>query len=87
MRDFAREAAFWAQGEVHRWMYDSVSLTRLLSDSGFVDLRREPLGHSRIGCWESYGLELRDGLPLKPGSLVIEGIKSGTGHASGGGCD
>jgi len=84
MRDFAREAAFRAQGEVHRWMYDSVSLTRLLSDSGFADLRREPLGHSRIGCWESYGLELRDGLPLKPGSLVIEGVKIGTGHASGG---
>jgi hypothetical protein len=56
-------------------MYDSLSLASLLTRNGFGDAQESALGVSRIACWEEYGLESRDGAPLKPGSLVLEAVK------------
>ena len=33
-----RESAFRRSGEVHRWMYDRLSLRRLLEQTGFGEL-------------------------------------------------
>ena len=70
-----REGIFRDGGEVHLWMYDDRTLGAALTGAGFVGARRRQLGSSDIPNWHSYGLELRDGIPLKPNSLVIEAKK------------
>ncbi len=70
-----REGIFQDSGEVHRWMYDDHALSAALREVGFVDPRRMELGNSEIPDWLTYGLELRDGIPLKPHSLVVEAKK------------
>jgi predicted SAM-dependent methyltransferase len=75
LREAVRIGMFRSRGEVHLWMYDSLSLASLLTRNGFGDAQESALGVSRIACWEEYGLESRDGAPLKPGSLVLEAVK------------
>lgn len=70
-----REGIFQDSGEVHRWMYDDHTLSAALREAGFVDPRRMELGDSEIPDWLTYDLELRDGMPLKPHSLVVEAKK------------
>jgi len=53
-------------GEVHRWMYDRHSLTRLLSEAGFVNIRQISNTTSRIPEWDQQNLDARSdgGKPL-----------------------
>ncbi len=68
--------AFRLSGEVHQWMYDRVSLTRLLQDAGFVDIVRLGAGDSAISGFQAYGLDLEpDGSVRKPDSLFMEAVK------------
>jgi len=63
-------------GELHRWMYDEFSLSRLLRATGFRNITRCSHTQSHIPCWESYGLDSQsDGSPYKPGSLYMEAVK------------
>ena len=62
-------------GEIHQWMYDSYSLSKLLSDSGFMEVKIQSALESRIKNWNSYELETKDSNVLKPDSLFIEAIK------------
>ena len=68
---------FSESGELHRWMYDRVSLARLLRACGFTDVCRVTAEESRIPGWSEYGLDAdpANGLPRKPGSLFVEAIK------------
>ena len=60
-------------GELHRWMYDEYSLTRLLRDLGFDQVRRVTHLESEIPRWLEYRLDTEpDGRPYKPGSLFVE---------------
>ncbi|MDB6053064.1 MAG: glycosyl transferase group 1 [Verrucomicrobiales bacterium] len=68
--------AFRRQGEVHRWMYDRVSLKSLLETVGFHNAHRCQAGESQIANFNSYQLDLNpDGTIRKPDSLFMEAIK------------
>ncbi len=70
---------FRAGGEIHQWMYDGISLARLLADVGFVDARRCEPGSSAIPEFARYGLEqLDDGTERKASSLYMEARKPRT---------
>lgn len=64
-------------GELHKWMYDDLSISRLLKDSGFssVKIISNPL-ESRISNWEKYSfLDCENNLLRKPDSLIVEASK------------
>ena len=57
-------AKFAASGELHRWMYDKFSLSRMLKAAGFEDVQVVTAALSRVPAWASY--ELDRGLDAKP---------------------
>lgn len=63
-------------GELHRWMYDGLSLRRLLLANGFESVQRIDTDTSRISGWADYYLDRSvDGTIHQPGSIYIEGVK------------
>jgi predicted SAM-dependent methyltransferase len=63
-------------GEIHQWMYDTYSLSRLLKSVGFKDVIVRDAFTSYISNWEKYNLDTNsDGHIYKPDSNYIEGIK------------
>jgi predicted SAM-dependent methyltransferase len=66
---------FRLSGEIHSWMYDSVSLSRLLKSVGFSEIREVNANESRIPNWASFGLELVGSEIRKPDSLFMEAVK------------
>lgn len=64
-------------GESHKWMYDKLSLSLLLKDSGFNNVVVRDFNTSYIEDWNKYKLDsTNDGLSArKPDSLFIEAIK------------
>lgn len=68
--------AFRLSGEVHQWMYDRVTLARLLREAGFEDISRVDAGKSAIPDFQTYGLDMEsDGSVRKPDSLFMEAVK------------
>jgi predicted SAM-dependent methyltransferase len=63
-------------GEIHQWMYDKYSLSRLLAKHGFSLIEEKDAYHSNIPDWNSFGLEVTEGQVRKPDSIFIEAIKS-----------
>jgi SAM-dependent methyltransferase len=69
----AEQIAFRQTGEVHRWMYDRVSMDRLLREAGFSETRVTSAHESRIPGWGEYLLDCDSGgRPHKPDSLFVE---------------
>jgi hypothetical protein len=69
-------AKFRESGEIHQWMYDRFSLSRLLRQAGFAEDRVCAAGQSGIPNFNSYGLDLTaDGAVRKPDSLFMEAAK------------
>jgi predicted SAM-dependent methyltransferase len=66
---------FRSSGEIHQWMYDEHSLTRLLKEIGFVNIKVRTAFDSAIEDWDKFGLETVDGKVRKPDSLFIEATK------------
>lgn len=63
-------------GELHRWMYDDISLKQLLKKAGFSDVKRTSHIESRISGWENYYLDNSpDGIVYMPGSIWMEATK------------
>ena len=63
-------------GELHRWMYDSYSLARLLVSHGFVDVVPMTFQESRIEQWAQYYLDSdKPERENHPGSLYMEATK------------
>ena len=62
-------------GELHQWMYDEISLSRLLRETGFLQpLVRGPR-ESRIPGFSNYHLDTTpDALVRKPDSLFMEAV-------------
>jgi len=67
--------SFRLGGEVHQWMYDRYSLTKLLSEAGFSNIQKQTAFLSNIPEWSSYGLESKNGVIFKPDSLFMEARK------------
>ena len=65
-------------GEAHKWMYDRVSLRRLLETAGFEAFAVTTFNSSRIPEWERFDLD-RSGLDpsraRKPDSIFVEAAK------------
>ncbi len=67
---------FRQSGEIHQWMYDSFSLTRLLKFCGFIKITKRDAASSSIKNWAQYNLDTEpNGTVYKPDSLFIEANK------------
>lgn len=67
---------FRLSGEAHRWMYDRVSVARLLCAVGFVSPTIQDAGLSGIPDFASYHLDTEpDGSTCKPDSLFVEATR------------
>jgi predicted SAM-dependent methyltransferase len=63
-------------GEVHLWMYDRFSLSRVLTEAGFQRTQTVGAAESRIQGWSDYHLDTEpDGTVCKPDSLFMEASK------------
>jgi predicted SAM-dependent methyltransferase len=63
-------------GEIHQWLYDSYSITRLLNSIGFKKIIVRDAFTSYIDKWPDYHLDTEpDGSVYKPDSAYIEAIK------------
>lgn len=68
---------FRLSGEVHRWMYDSYSLGRLMSEAGFTDVRTVRADESFISEFAEYCLDTDEhGVTRKPDSMFMEAVKN-----------
>lgn len=75
--DAYQTCRFRSQGEIHQWMYDRISLARLLRDCGFANTEVQAAQESHISNWASYNLDTEpNGQVYKPDSLYMEAIKS-----------
>ncbi len=57
----SRIGAFRLGGEVHMWMYDRFSLSRLLTECGFSEVKVKNPFNSDISNWGDYELDVKDG--------------------------
>lgn len=72
----ARIGDFRLSGEIHMWMYDRYSLSRLLESCGFKNIKIKNFFDSDIPKWDKYDLDVKDGLPFAPKGLFIEAKKN-----------
>jgi predicted SAM-dependent methyltransferase len=64
---------FRSSGELHKWAYDSLSLTELLHAIGYVDVKSVSVRESAIPTFARYFLDVDpSGAVYKPNSLVFE---------------
>ncbi|HMO15326.1 MAG TPA: methyltransferase domain-containing protein [Pirellulaceae bacterium] len=70
-RAFA-EGLFRSRGEVHRWMYDRYSLSKLCQECGFESVRVCTAFDSEIDNFAAYQLDARGNSVRKPDSLFME---------------
>ena len=65
-------------GEVHKWMWDRVSLAALLGAAGFTDVRVCSATESTISGFAGYELDAdAQGAVRKPDSLFVEAVRPG----------
>lgn len=75
-KDPLKVAEFRLSGEVHQWMYDHYSMGKLLSETGFRDIRICRAEESEIPDFSRYRLDLEPtGAVRKPDSLFMEARK------------
>ena len=67
--------SFRLGGEIHMWMYDRFSISRLLREIGFEDIEVKNPHKSNIPQWEKYELDVKDGAVFDPTSLFMEARK------------
>jgi predicted SAM-dependent methyltransferase len=71
----SRIGAFRLGGEVHMWMYDRFSLSKLLAEVGFVNAAKVDAYSSAIPNWPAYELDVKAGAVFDPTSLFMEARK------------
>jgi len=73
----SNEVLFRHQGEIHRWMYDRLSLSKALIQVGFQKPIIVSPYESQIEHWKDFNLDVDlDNSIYKPDSLFCEGIKT-----------
>lgn len=70
-----KEGRFRQSGEIHRWMYDRISLCCLLGEIGFMEAGPCRPDESQIPNFEDYQLDSVGSRIRKPDSLFVEAIK------------
>ena len=71
--EFDKQVAFRRTGEVHQWMYDEISLKKLLLDCGFINILLTSATESSIENWSSFNLDTsKDGSIFHTDSLFME---------------
>jgi predicted SAM-dependent methyltransferase len=70
-------SSFRLGGEIHMWMYDRFSLSRLLRETGFEYIEIKTPYESNIPQWAEYELDVKDGVAFDPNSLFLEAKKPG----------
>ena len=71
-----RESLFRQQGEIHRWMYDRLSLKKLCETCGLDNFRVCQAEESSIEDFASFRLDSNGNQIRKPDSLFVECCKS-----------
>ena len=67
---------FRLSGEIHQWMYDQYSTTKLLIRCGFMQVITRRFDESYLPEWSKYMLDREsDGSQYRPDSLYMEAIK------------
>jgi predicted SAM-dependent methyltransferase len=67
---------FRRSGEVHQWMYDRHSLSRIVIDAGFVNPSIKSATNSAIPDWPHYNLDTEpNGEVFHPDSIFLEATK------------
>ncbi|QHT70544.1 methyltransferase domain-containing protein [Rhodocytophaga rosea] len=66
---------FRMSGEIHQWMYDRFSLSRLLLQTGFKNPVKMTAFSSSFPEWNTFELESKEGEIFKPDSLYMEAFK------------
>ena len=75
--DLQKVSHFRASGEIHQWMYDRYSLSKLLAETGFSKIRQCNAVESDIPNFKSYLLDAEvNGMIRKPDSLFIEAYRN-----------
>lgn len=74
-KKYYKVGLFRQGGEVHQWMYDQYSLSRLLKEAGFKNIRKVSAFESNIKDWATFELDSSDGKQYKPDSLYMEAEK------------
>jgi predicted SAM-dependent methyltransferase len=74
--------SFRLGGEIHMWMYDRFSLSRLLSQVGFEKIEVMSPYKSMISDWNIYELDVKDGVVFDPTSLFMEASKPNSATAA-----
>lgn len=68
---------FRLSGEIHQWMYDTYSLSKLLSHIGFTNITIRDAFTSYIPNWADVNLDTEpDGTVYKPETAYVEAIKN-----------
>lgn len=62
-------------GEIHQWMYDRYSLSKLLEKNGFTNFKVVTATTSSIPNWNSFELDSIGNAVRKPDSLFVEATK------------
>ncbi|WP_250632757.1 class I SAM-dependent methyltransferase [Rhodoflexus caldus] len=75
MEIFTKIGQFRLGGEVHQWMYDRFSLSRLLTNAGFSNIRIVNAFESSIPNWQEFNLDIKNNKTRKPDSIFIEAQK------------
>ena len=74
--DAIRSFRFRNSGEVHKWMYDSYSIKRLLDSCNFKSIKTFKANESDIPRWTSWNLDTQpDGSVYKSESIYMEARK------------
>lgn len=77
------ETKFRSSGELHRWMYDRLSLGRLLREAGFARIKVCGPAESAIHGFAGFGLDTDEkGVVRKPDSLFMEATAIAAGDES-----
>lgn len=62
-------------GEIHMWLYDQFSLSRLLKECGFERPEVKSPFKSNISQWDTYELDVKNGAVFDPTSIFMEARK------------
>jgi hypothetical protein len=74
--DIQEISRYRGSGEIHQWMYDRYSLSKLLAETGFYNIRQCQADESDIANFRSYLLDTEEnGMIRKPDSLFIEAYR------------
>lgn len=75
LMEHLRLGRFRMSGEIHLWMYDRFSLSRLVEEAGLSEVAISRPGESRIRGFERFGLEIEKGTVRQPVSVFVEGVR------------